>query len=99
MLRPTDSGCATERMGGEFGDLTIRRAAQRCLNRRSASNVQENKGTAEGSKKGKEGGKEGEKRRQKGRYVECPTKVSVFNLDNRTGPHATRTQHGRLIHR
>jgi hypothetical protein len=47
---------------------------------RTASNVQENKGTTEASKKGKEGGEEGEKGRQKGRYVECSTEVSICHL-------------------
>jgi hypothetical protein len=51
------------------------------LNRRSASDVQDNEGTAEASKKGKEGGEEGEEGRQKGRYVECSTKVSLRHVD------------------
>ena len=50
------------------------------LNRRSASDVQDNEGTAEASKKGKEGGEEGEEGRQKGRYVECSTKVSLRHV-------------------
>jgi hypothetical protein len=48
--------------------------------RRTASNVQANKGTAEAGKKGKEGGEEGEEGRQKSRYVECPTKVSLQHV-------------------
>jgi hypothetical protein len=48
---------------------------------RSASNVQENKGTAEASKKGKEGGEEGEQGRQKSRYVECSVEVSICHVD------------------
>lgn len=83
---------------GAVDGLTCTTRGPRCvdLHRRAASNVKENKGSAEGSQKGKEGSEEGKERRQKGRYVERTAEVAVFNVRS-NNTHAVRSLGSKTI--